>query len=179
MNSYNKQVEIGLRDPSIDQPPTMTVEVMFTKMSSIYIEQEKEQENTTADTLNKLKDLLKPRSRRIGTVVDLIQSWRNLCIDGSLDTSPGICKRITMQEASKRLGISKGALSNLYFLIRYAVLDYCRNKLIYAIRDANQYGFDFQKHRNDPFVVLRTFVQKHNEDTETLSNLLSCNCSRL
>ena len=83
------------------------------------------------------------KERKIGSVVRKVYLWRRL-YTGVKDEQGRIIK-LTLEEAAKKVGISKKSLDD--YLIQ--------------LRNGRSLGFNFNEHQNDKIGVLRSFVKKN------------------
>ena len=83
------------------------------------------------------------KERKIGSVVKKVYMWRRL-YTGFRDNE-GRTIKLTLEEAAKKVGISKKSLDD--YLIQ--------------LRNGRNLGFNFNKHQNDKIGVLRSFVKKN------------------
>jgi len=83
------------------------------------------------------------KERKIGSVVKKVYIWRKLY--SGFQDEQGRTIKLTLEEAAKRVGISKKSLDD--YLIQ--------------LRNGRNLGFNFNEHQNDKIGVLRSFVKKH------------------
>ena len=83
------------------------------------------------------------KERKIGSVVRKVYIWRKL-YTGFQDEN-GKTIKLTLEEAAKKVGISKKSLDD--YLIQ--------------LRNGRNLGFNFNEHQNDKVGVLRSYVKKH------------------
>ena len=78
------------------------------------------------------------KERRIDFVIEKVKLWRRL-FNGYADTKSGNLIRYSLEEAARKVGLSKKSLDDYLLQIRFA----------------KRFGFDFEKHRHDNIGVLR------------------------
>ena len=83
------------------------------------------------------------KERKIGSVVRKVYIWRKLYT--GFQDEHGRTIKLTLEEAAKKVGISKKSLDD--YLIQ--------------LRNGRNLGFNFNEHQNDKIGVLRSFVKKH------------------
>ena len=83
------------------------------------------------------------KERKIGSVVRKVYMWRRLYTGFKDDQGRTI--KMTLEEAAKKVGISKKSLDD--YLIQ--------------LRNGRSLGFNFNEHQNDKIGVLRSFVKKN------------------
>jgi hypothetical protein len=83
------------------------------------------------------------KERKIGSVVKKVYVWRKLY--SGFQDEQGRTIKLTLEEAAKKVGISKKSLDD--YLIQ--------------LRNGRNLGFNFNEHQNDKIGVLRSFVKKH------------------
>ena len=83
------------------------------------------------------------KERKIGSVVKKVYIWRKLY--SGFQDEQGRTIKLTLEEAAKKVGISKKSLDD--YLIQ--------------LRNGRNLGFNFNEHQNDKIGVLRSFVKKH------------------
>jgi len=89
------------------------------------------------------------KEREIGEVLDLVLKWRMLYA-GVKDKITGQIIKLTLEESAKKLKVAKKSLDD-YLL---------------QIRQAKQYGFDFQAHHGEKVGVMRAYVKKCKTNTK-------------
>ncbi|CAD8086504.1 unnamed protein product [Paramecium sonneborni] len=98
------------------------------------IKLQKDQENQ--------KQCRRIKERRIGYIIEKVSKWRQyyngIIIDGEN-------KRFTLEEAAKKVNISKKSLDD------YQI----------QIKKGRKFGFNFNEHKNEKVGVLRAFVKKN------------------
>jgi len=72
--------------------------------------------------------------------------WRKLY--NGIQNSEGKVERFTLEDAAKKVQISKKSLDDYLLQLWYG----------------KKYQFDFNKHKNDKIGVLRAFVKKHKSE---------------
>ena len=83
------------------------------------------------------------KERKIGSVVRKVYIWRKLY--SGFQDEQGRTIKLTLEEAAKKVGISKKSLDD--YLIQ--------------LRNGRNLGFNFNEHQNDKIGVLRSYVKKH------------------
>ena len=83
------------------------------------------------------------KERKIGSVVKKVYMWRRLYTGFKDDQGRTI--KLTLEEAAKKVGISKKSLDD--YLIQ--------------LRNGRSLGFNFNEHQNDKIGVLRSFIKKN------------------
>ena len=83
------------------------------------------------------------KERKIGSVVKKVYMWRRLYT--GFEDDKGRTIKLTLEEAAKKVGISKKSLDD--YLIQ--------------LRNGRQLGFNFNEHQNDKIGVLRSFIKKN------------------
>lgn len=96
------------------------------------------------------------KGRIIGEVLELVQAWRKLYA-GFVDSTTGQVIKLNLHEAASRLGVPKKSLDDYLIMIKHA----------------QNAGFDFIKHKNERFGILRSFVKKHSQSGSTKGQLVS------
>jgi len=96
------------------------------------------------ETQFKSQRVLRHGERLIGEVLELVQTWRAY-YDGFMDTESNTFIKLTLNEAASKLEVSRKSLDDYYNMI---------NK-------AKRFGFDFDKHYNTRFGILRAYVKQH------------------
>ena len=113
------------------------------KMEYMILDQEKSEEkseNSYPELGNKTR---RAKERKIGSVVKKVYIWRKLYT--GFQDEQGRSIKLTLEEAAKKVGISKKSLDD--YLIQ--------------LRNGRNLGFNFNEHQNDKIGVLRSFVKKH------------------
>lgn len=83
------------------------------------------------------------KERKIGYIIDRVIEWRKL-YNGYLDPETGRIVKLSLEDAAKKITISKKSLDDYLLQIRFG----------------KKYGFDFEGHYNDRVGILRSFVKK-------------------
>ena len=86
--------------------------------------------------------------RRIGDVLELVRTWRQYH-EGVVDPETNEFIKLTLTDSADKLGIKRKTLDDYYIMI---------NK-------ADKLGFEFEKHYNARFGVLRAYVKKFKPTT--------------
>ena len=102
--------------------------------------EEDKSENTSPELELKAR---RAKERKIGSVVKKVYMWRRL-YTGFVDDQ-GRTIKLTLEEAAKKVGISKKSLDD--YLIQ--------------LRNGRSLGFNFNEHQNEKIGVLRSFVKKY------------------
>lgn len=102
--------------------------------------EEEKSENSYPDLGLKTR---RAKERKIGSVVKKVYMWRRL-YTGFKDEQGKVIK-LTLEEAAKKVGISKKSLDD--YLIQ--------------LRNGRSLGFNFNEHQNDKIGVLRSFIKKN------------------
>ena len=113
------------------------------KMEYMILDQEKSEEkseNSYPELGNKTR---RAKERKIGSVVKKVYIWRKLYT--GFQDEQGRSIKLTLEEAAKKVGISKKSLDD--YLIQ--------------LRNGRNLGFNFNEHQNDKIGVLRSFVKKY------------------
>ncbi len=76
-------------------------------------------------------------------MIDKVKTWRRL-FNGVPEDPTGNLIRYSLEDAAKKVGLSKKSLDDYLLQIRFA----------------KRFGFDFEKHKHDNIGVLRQFVKK-------------------
>jgi len=82
----------------------------------------------------------------IGEACDLVWKWRSY-YNGVTDSSTGEFIKMGLEEGARKLGVAKKSLDDYLLMIKHA----------------KERGFDFQKHCDDRFGILRNFVKEQKE----------------
>ena len=101
---------------------------------------EEKSENSYPELGNKTR---RAKERKIGSVVKKVYIWRKLYT--GFQDEQGRSIKLTLEEAAKKVGISKKSLDD--YLIQ--------------LRNGRNLGFNFNEHQNDKIGVLRSFVKKY------------------
>jgi len=104
--------------------------------------------NTTVSTSDRSSAQQQQTSRRtkerkIGQIIDKVLQWRKL-YNGVKDNT-GNLTRLSLDEAAKRVTISKKSLDDYLLQIRFG----------------KKYGFNFNEHKDDKVGVLGAYVRQH------------------
>lgn len=91
------------------------------------------------------------KERKISFVIEKVSMWRKL-YNGIQDNS-GKIVRYSLEDAAKKVGISKKSLDDYLLQLRYG----------------KKYGFDFNEHKEAKIGVLRAFVKKKKTDEKDAS----------
>jgi len=83
------------------------------------------------------------KERKIGQIIDKVLQWRKL-YNGVKDPTGNLI-RLSLDEAAKRVTISKKSLDDYLLQIRFG----------------KKYGFNFNEHKDDKVGVLRAYVRQH------------------
>lgn len=83
------------------------------------------------------------KERRIDFVIEKVKLWRRL-FTGYIDSKNGNMIRYSLDEAARKVGLSKKSLDDYLLQIRFA----------------KRFGFDFEKNRQENIGVLRQYVKK-------------------
>ena len=113
------------------------------KMEYLINDEEKNEEKTNNNFFDLEEKSRRSKERRIGSVVKKVYMWRKL-YNGFYDDQGRFIK-LTLDEAAKKVGISKKSLDD--YLIQ--------------LRNGRKLGFNFNEHQNDKIGVLRSFVKKN------------------
>ena len=113
------------------------------KMEYQIIDEEKNDEEKSDNSYPELGNKTRrAKERKIGSVVRKVYMWRRLYTGFKDDQGRTI--KLTLEEAAKKVGISKKSLDD--YLIQ--------------LRNGRNLGFNFNQHQNDKIGVLRSFVKK-------------------
>lgn len=93
------------------------------------------------------------KERRIDFVIEKVKLWRRL-FNGYADTKTGNLIRYSLEEAARKVGLSKKSLDDYLLQIRFA----------------KRFGFDFENHRHDNIGVLRQFVKRQKDNSKRVTN---------
>jgi hypothetical protein len=98
------------------------------------------------------------KERRIGHIIDKVLEWRKY-YSGLSEKSNSKQERLSLEEAAKKVDISKKSLDDYLFQIRFG----------------HKYKFNFNEHYNDKVGVLRDFVRqkKKNDKLENKQRKLN------
>ena len=114
------------------------------KMEYQIIDEDKNDEDKSENSYPELGlKTRRAKERKIGSVVKKVYMWRRL-YTGFMDDQ-GRTIKLTLEEAAKKVGISKKSLDD--YLIQ--------------LRNGRSLGFNFNEHQNDKIGVLRSFVKKN------------------
>ena len=114
------------------------------KMEYQLIDEDKNEEEKSDNSYPELGiKTRRAKERKIGSVVKKVYMWRRLYTGFKDDQGRTI--KLTLEEAAKKVGISKKSLDD--YLIQ--------------LRNGRSLGFNFNEHQNDKIGVLRSFVKKN------------------
>ena len=114
------------------------------KMEYQIIDEEKNDEEKSDNSYPELGiKARRAKERKIGSVVKKVYMWRRLYT--GFEDDKGRTIKLTLEEAAKKVGISKKSLDD--YLIQ--------------LRNGRQLGFNFNEHQNDKIGVLRSFIKKN------------------
>jgi hypothetical protein len=82
------------------------------------------------------------KERKISFVIEKVSMWRKLY--NGIQDNTGKIVRYSLEDAAKKVGISKKSLDDYLLQLRYG----------------KKYGFDFNEHKEAKIGVLRAFVKK-------------------
>lgn len=82
------------------------------------------------------------KERKISFVIEKVSMWRKLY--NGIQDNQGKIVRYSLEDAAKKVGISKKSLDDYLLQLRYG----------------KKYGFDFNEHKEAKIGVLRAFVKK-------------------
>ena len=82
------------------------------------------------------------KERKIGYIIEKVARWRNLY--NGIQDSKGNTIKMTLEEAAKKVDISKKSLDDYLLQLRFG----------------RKYGFNFEEHKNDKVGLLRAYVKK-------------------
>jgi hypothetical protein len=101
-------------------------------------------QNSDSCDLTRLGRRKKHRERKIGEVIDLIYQWRTIHLQ-EVENRAKMGTQFSLENAAMKLGVSKKSLDDYLLMIKHA----------------KSYCFDFQKHHQENFGYLRSFVKMH------------------
>ena len=113
------------------------------RMENSNIDEDKNEDKSNESNPELEEKSRRAKERKIGSVVKKVYMWRKLYTGFKDDQGRFI--KLTLEEAAKKVGISKKSLDD--YLIQ--------------LRNGRQLGFNFNEHQNDKIGVLRTFVKKN------------------
>ena len=114
------------------------------RMEYSIIDEDKNEEEKSENSYPELgMKTRRAKERKIGSVVKKVYMWRRLYTGFRDDQGRTI--KLTLEEAAKKVGISKKSLDD--YLIQ--------------LRNGRSLGFNFNEHQNDKIGVLRSFVKKN------------------
>ncbi len=114
------------------------------KMEYQIIDEDKKEEEKSENSYPELGlKTRRAKERKIGSVVKKVYMWRRLYT--GFEDDQGRTIKLTLEEAAKKVGISKKSLDD--YLIQ--------------LRNGRSLGFNFNEHQNDKIGVLRSFVKKN------------------
>ena len=90
---------------------------------------------------NKDKIGRRTKERKIGQIIELVAKWRKL-YNGITDPN-GELKRMSLDDAAIRVGISKKSLDDYFLQLRFG----------------RKYGFNFNAHKHDKVGILRGYIK--------------------
>lgn len=106
-------------------------------------------EGSNMEIWNSAKANRRTKERKISFVIEKVSMWRKL-YNGIQDQN-GKIVRYSLEDAAKKVGISKKSLDDYLLQLRYG----------------KKYGFDFNEHKEAKIGVLRAFVKKEkNKDKQ-------------
>ena len=96
----------------------------------------KQEEETTHKSSRRTKE------RKIGYIIEKVSKWRKLY--NGMPNTKGEVVKLTLEEASTKVGISKKSLDDYLLQLRFG----------------RKFGFNFQEHKDDKVGLLRAYVKK-------------------
>ena len=117
---------------------------MYTQTAVSNVEQDKEDvsENDESHISRGKKGCRRTKERRIGYIIEKVIEWRKF-YSGTNDQARQT-EKYSLEEAAKKVGISKKSLDDYLFQIRFGY----------------RYGFNFNEHYNEKVGILRDFVRQ-------------------
>ena len=108
----------------------------------------------------------KTYGRTISYILDKLHVWRKY-YNGFQEPTSGEIKKLSLQEAAKKVDIPYKSLNDYLLLLKYIIIsNWIKFWLIN--RQAQKYGFEFKKYENKGFGYLRRFVQKKRKEEHNL-----------